>query len=821
MNSSIMGSLRRLARDRIFVGVNVLGLAFGFATAVALLLIVNAESGYDEWVKESDQIVRLHTSKSSAGAEQARFLRTPSNIAALLKADFPEIENVARIWGGRLIRLPEDGAPVYERIYSADPSFFDIFNWPILAGNMHSPLEDPNSITISKSAAQRIYGGAGEALGQVVRVCCAFGSFEPRDYKVTAVLDETPGPTHLTFDFLTSNPFPGGAGAPDWFSEWGQNIVYTYVKLKSVDTVESFSQELPNFVDRHRYANESQDPIWKASNSFKLTPMPLTDIHMLAGEHANDTISKSGNLVLINSLTIVAILVLAIAVANYINLTSVRLIQRTQELLLRKISGANNMHLALQFAGETCLITGLGLLFGLSIVELSLSAISDLAGLELVYDPLAPHMALSILGLLLLVVLASSIYPIFLLKRQRPAALLKSNKAVLLGGPGTNRNILVIGQFSGAICLIIATSIILMQTRFAMALQNGFNAENTIVVGGLGSLAIPATEQFKIRVSQLEGVRLVARSQGTPGIDDSINTMSVKRLNAPESTSLAFGMNHVDDGFFDIYQVKFLAGRNFDGAAFPGDPLQRTEKGFAGSAILNESGARGLGFLKPDDAIGTAITSDYGVTFTIVGITEDHHFKSTADSTSPYVFSFQPAYWSLSIRHDLQNTSGLIEEVGRIWRDVAPSLPFEYSFADESMALQYKDDRRQTIVLFISTLLAILTACLGLYGLVSFAIDRRTKEIGMRRVLGASLKDILQLLSWDFCKPILIANLIAWPLALYLMQDWLSGFAYRIDLNFTPFLVAGVATILIGWCTISFHIVNVARKSPIEALREV
>ncbi len=815
MNSAVNSSVRHLLRNKLFVTISVVGLALGFATALALMLAVATESGYDTWVEDSENIYRIHSERTLAGGNVTKLIRTPSTIAPLLNASSEThingIEKTLRIWGGdRLIYLPDNASPTYKRIFFTDPGFFDIFNWPILEGNAENPLAQPNTLVISKKMAIQIFGTSKAAIGQTVRFCCAYGSFQPREHVITAVVDKTPGPTHLQFDFLASNPFPGGRGAPGWFDDWDQAVVYSYVKTTSDMDQEKLDNLLKDVTSRHNnLGNET---------TLKFKSLPLEDIHFYAGLYGEDTISRPGNVTLINSLIIVTIFVFVIAISNYVNLTTIRLLKRTKELSMRSIVGARPFHLASQIAGETALTALLALLIGMTILEFSLPWIGNLLGIQLELNLLSPVTAFGVLATFISVVIICSSYPVFLVTRSSLADLVRKNQSHSVSHNNLGRSIMVIGQFILCVSLVIATAIVLLQTRYGMSFEEGFNPDDILVVEGLGSLNFQQTEQLRDRVKKLTGAKNVARAQGTPGVNDALNTIDVKSNN---QITIKTGINHIDDGYLETYRIQLVAGRGFDDDNFSGDQVYSDNTGWLGSVLLNEAAVTAFGFEHAEAALGQLIKSDINNTsYRVIGVVKNHHFRSVTVSRSPYIYTYQPAYWSLSVRHESIFREKLIDEIATIWSDIAPEHPFEYSFADETFANQYLEQRNQTTLLTISTLVTIFIACLGLYGLVSFITHNRSKELVIRKILGATAADVIKLLLWDFSKPILIAILIACPIVFYVMHQWLSGFVYRIDLSINHFLLPGLVIMILAWSAILVQILKATRKKAAEVLQE-
>jgi putative ABC transport system permease protein len=801
--------------------INFLGLTIGFAASALLLMIINADLGYDKWVEGSENIVRIHSSKQSVDGRIEKSLRTPSMIGELLQGNYPDVVDTTRVWGGRLVLYSANDEPSYERIFFADKNFLEIFDWPVQTGDPYSPLQRPDSVVISQKAAVRLFGNVDAALGQTVKICCAYGTFDPKDHSITAVLAPSPGKSHLSFDFLATNPFPGGVGAPGWFHGWDQNIVYTYAKLKPDTPTEGFDRSLESLVNNHYLVQSNANIDQDAQPPLSLSAMPLEDIHLYSSEDGNDPVSRPGNIRLIQALVAVTALIFIIAIANYTNLMSVRVITRLHEFSLRKAIGAKNRHIAFDISTETFIVAAFSLLLGLTLVEISHKAIGNWLDLNLEVSFNEPQMIVSFAVMLLIVIITASAYPIYQLRTARPAHLMQQQNTHTTGGKSARQSFFIVAQFFIAAALIIATYIVLAQTRFALSFQPGFDTNNVLTVNGLAGLDTPTTERLKERIRRLPGVISTARSQATPGVDDSTLTVILNRIDQGNAQELVtVGLNHIDNDFAATYQINLIAGRLLNTDSFPGDAMVNDGQTQRGSALLNEAATKALGFASPAEAIGQVFTNEYNQTLTIAGVIADHHFHNVNSAVKPYIYTHQGAYWALSVRHDPTVLTELTYNIEAIWREYAPHIPFDYSFADQTFDDQYLNQRRQSNILFIASGLAIAIACVGLFGLAAFAAERRSKEISIRKILGAQVRHIISLLSWQFCRPVILANIIAWPIMAYVMHSWLNGFEAHIDLPFTPFLVAGSVTIGIAWISVSAKIMTAALQHPAIALKE-
>jgi putative ABC transport system permease protein len=533
--------------------------------------------------------------------------------------------------------------------------------------------------------------------------------------------------------------------------------------------------------------------------------------------------------------TIIAFLILAMACVNFTNLATARASQRAREVALRKVLGANRKQLMTQFMAESVLIAGIAMLFALALVELVLPPLSNFldADLEMNYFGMS-GMLLPIVLLTLIVGAAGGVYPAFYLSRFQPAQVLKANKSSAeAAGSGRLRNALVIGQFAVSIGLIICTAVVYAQTVYARTADPGYRRDGLIQVENLGRRQLlERSDMITEQMKRVPGVISVGRSGIGVATDNNSNS-GVQVPGQPEAVTI--GNYSVDPGFFQTMGIQLVAGRLFDenrpadriDLPFPPTPeSQRALVARGVNLVINELAARRMGFRDPASAVGktvgvTFVEAEYGVVpARIIGVVRDSRFRSIREPIDPIMFSWDTSgAGTLLVRHDGRDPQGVRARLEQAWKRLAPDVPFDGEFSEDRIMELYQAEESRAQVFAGFAALAVIVACLGLFGLAAFTAERRTKEIGIRKVLGARTRDIVRLLAWQFSKPVLIANLIAWPAAWLAMRDWLNDFDTRIDLGPTPFLLAGLLALAIAIGTIAGHAFRVARANPIHALR--
>ena len=813
-------ALRQLARNPLYSAITVLGLAIGLASCLLILLHVEDELSYDRWAPDADRVYRLHTTTEIPGRSPFRTVRSAGFMKQAYLEDYGDVfETGARLFADR-VTLIRDDEPFSQTIGMVDPAFTDIFPVETVAGEGTAALKDPTALLLSERAARKYFGDA-DPVGRTLTLCCV--GTEKFDYRVAGVFRDFPRASHLELEVLAPIDEERFKALPNIFRTWTSVNVYTYFKLRPGADIGRVEADVPAFIDRHiSMSNAAQ----KASDRIRQHFMKLEDIRLHSRAQAGDLgdMKPSGDATQVYTLATVAALILVIGCINFTNMAVARSLRRAREVAVRKVLGAGRLQVAAQFLGEAVLLAGISIVAALVLAEVAMPWFNDLIGKELTLAYGDPGLWLRLAALVLLVGVLGGAYPALYLSGFRPARILKGERLRESAAGGGIRTVLVVVQFAISVGLMTVTAVVFSQTLYVRGAELGFDRDNVLILRNVGG-SVPAATASALteEVRRLPQVEAAVRSSDVPTDNDENNTRISVSGGEPEGQV----MNYIgtDYGFFDLYRIPVLAGRGFDPAR-SADPLVRPEKAgdpSTGSVILNESGARRLGFRNPADAVGQTATFQLfrtgPTTATVIGIVPDVRFRSLKYDVQPsFYFHGEPAFNDLSVRFR-GDPAALMAEMERVWRRMVPDRPFTASFLDDMIEAQYADEARQAKAFAAFSGLAILVACLGLYGLSSFAAERRTKEIGVRKVFGATVWSIVRLLVWQFTRPVLLANLIAWPLAWMFLADWLQGFDRRIDLSPLYFAGATLAALSVAWATVAGHATRVARAKPVDALR--
>jgi putative ABC transport system permease protein len=655
------------------------------------------------------------------------------------------------------------------------------------------------------------------------------------DHRVTAVYRDLPLNSHIGFDMLLRvDPNSYHADQPQFVTSWGWQSGWVYVALRPGTDVAQINQQLPAWERRNIPDEHIGETVVNQGDRSDYALVPVRDVHLgraQVGAHRPGNDHQT-----IITFTIIAFLILGMACVNFTNLATARAGQRAREVALRKVLGASRRQLIIQFLGESVLIAAISMLLALALVELLLPALSTFldASLEMHYFGWG-GMLLPMIGLTLLVGAAGGLYPAFYLSRFQPAKVLKANKSSAdASGTGLLRNVLVVAQFAVSIGLIICTAVVYAQTAYARNVDPGYNRAGLLQIEGISRRQIvPLQETLEREIERLPGVLSVGRT--TIGINTGSSTNEGVLIPGRREPA-SIGSYQVDYGFFRTMGIHLLAGRLFDESRpaddatlpFPDNPdAIRAQIARGGvNVVINELAMQRMGFRTPAEAVGKTLRAslagdDYGpVPITIIGVVQDSRFRSIRQPIDPIMFRVsRNGTTHMLVRYANVDPERLRASVEQVWKRIVTDAPFSAEFSEDIIVKLYKAERARAIVFAGFAALAVIVACLGLFGLAAFTAERRTKEIGVRKVLGARSRDIIRLLAWQFSKPVIVANLIAWPIAWWTMRNWLNGFDARIDLGPLPFLLAGLLALAIAIGTIAGHAFKVARANPILALR--
>lgn len=792
---------RNLLKNKTFSIINIIGLAIGMATCIVILLFVSYEKNFDGMHKKN--IYRLCEVQKQEG------LMAPQNVAlsmypmaTALKLEYPEIRNFVRVnQGGETVLAYKERRHYLKKFNSVDSTFFQIFDFPLLEGDRNTALMKPGNIVLTKETAEKIFGNEDPIGKTVMRY-----QHDTLALTVTGIVN-VPAGSHLQFEALISlSTFYN----PDWEGYWDGNWLVTYLELDKNANAKGLENKFPAFCKKYL----AQDDNWK---NYELFLQPLSEVHAASNQITHDYNNfQKFDRRYTYIFSFIAVLILVIACINFVNLSTARSAERAREVGIRKSIGAHRSQLAWQFIGESVMLSLIALVFAVVIVKLSLPWVRNFSErpLELPVFTDLRLLAGFIAGTVLIGILAG-LYPAGYLSSFQAVKVLKGsvmtgkNKSLL-------RNSLVVAQFTGAVFLIIATVFALKQLRFMQTKDRGFNGDQVLLVP-LDNESNPKYHALKNDLVTSSLISAVSGSQQRLG--NNLHQSGIKFHGEGPVRSLTSSQVIVDKDFLTLYKIPLAAGSNFS----------RNKSANGKEYIINETLAREL--LK-NERKGTSLESLIGKRFgfdfsgmdtvgRIVGVARDFNFNSLHHKIEGLMMMHQEE-WSfseISIRISGSRTKEAISFVESVWKKHGIQHPFSYSFLDEHFGQIYHSDAQVSSIVTILAVLAIIVSCLGLFGLASFAAERRVKEIGIRKVLGATVENIVAMLSKDFVKLVIVANLIAWPIAFFAVRTWLQDFAYRIDISWWIFIAAGVIAILIALFTVSFQAFRAARSNPVHSLK--
>ena len=799
-------AVRNLFRQKLYSAINILGLAVGMACSILILIYVQDELSYDRYHKNADRIYRI-VREQDFGGRVSHSAISPPAMAALLPDELPEVEGAVRlIPGGTLISYGEKR--FFEDFYYADPGVFDVFNFPLLRGDPKTALSEPFSIVIAPAVAERFFGDE-DPIGKVLTF-----SYQHHEYKVTGILKEVPRNSHIRFDALVSwVGYNEERNRNRWlpsYSSGSMMLLYSYVLLPQGYDPAELEEKLPGFVETYM-GEHLRSRGWK----LRFHLQPLTRIHLHSDlEHDRASVSS---IAYVYGFSAIAVFILLIACVNFMNLSTARSARRAKEVGLRKTVGAHRWQLVGQFLGESVLVTVLAFVLAIALVELFLPAFSAIAGKELTAYHGTWFMPIALAAIPLAVGVIAGGYPAFFLSTFEPGDVLKG--ALSSGRRRSSfRKVLVAVQFAITTALLIGTGIVYTQMAYVRNKDLGVEKDHVV------SVWCRAKEKFdliKNEWSQEPGILETAASSDIPfrlPVGYNLPRWPVAPEGTPPDAALDISTYWIDYDFIRLFGIKVVAGRNFSKERFSADST--------GAFIVNESAVKRFGWGTPEAAVGKQLTllnrNNKGIRKAgrVIGVVRDFHMQVLYRKIEPAVFHMSTdRFECISARVAPGRMPDALAFLKQKTKALRPDRPFDYYILDERFESQYRADERRGQILGGFTVLAIFIACLGLFGLASFAAEQRTKEIGIRKILGAPVSHIALLLSKDFIKPVILANLIAWPVAYYAMNRWLQHFAYRIDLDIGIFALGGVLALAIALATVSYQAVKAALANPVDALR--
>lgn len=793
---------RNLRKNKTFSIINITGLSIGVSSFLLITLYVLDELSYDKYNVHAYQIYRVddHVKFGDFSYEGAQ---APAIMGPTFTKDYPQIEGYVRFknYGNFVIGKGTENIKEDKGVY-ADSSLFDIFTLPMIAGDPKTALKEPHSLVITESTAKK-YFNATDVVGRTLVIN------KNNNYKITGVIKDIPEQSHFHFDFF----FPVSEMDQSRDGSWFNSNFQTYLLVRPGTDAKQLEERLnktmmadaaPQF---QSIINMSKDDFEKSGNSIRISLEPLTQIHL----HSNikDELGTNGSIQYVYIFSAIAIFILLIACVNFMNLSTARSSNRAKEVGVRKVFGSLRNNLIIQFLTESVFISFLSFLLAMVTVLLLLPLFNQLAGKHinslLLLNPLILSGALL---LMIIVGLIAGSYPAFFLSSFRPIEVLKGNLSRGFKG-SVIRNVLVVFQFSISIILIIGTVVILNQLNYIRNKNLGFNKDHVLVLQNTYAVN---TQTFRHEMLQMPGVK---NATVTGFLPISGNRGEQGFVTTPVFDGKNFTIMQqwpIDENYIPTLQMHLKSGRNFS-PEFPSD---------SDAVVINEAAAKLFGVGSPLNKKLYEIkdlTKGKLLSNTVIGVISNFNFNSLHEQVTPLVLKLYPDNGSIAVRINTADIAGLLSQIKAKWKAMAPSQPFSYSFLDEEFNKQYKAEQRTGTISMIFSILAILIACLGLFGLVTYAAEQRVKEIGIRKVLGAAIPDIMSMLSKDFVKLILISICIASPVAWWMMTRWLQDFAYRVNISWWIFAGTGLLVLLIAFVTSVFQTLKAAMANPVESLR--
>lgn len=806
-------ALRNLKKHRFYTAINVLGLAIGIASCLTIVLYISNELSYDRHHRDADRIYRVN-SEIKFGANHLKMAVTPAPLADGLRTDYPEVEHTARFWNNSSILIKRVDQNIRETagVY-ADSSIFNIFTIPFIQGNPKLALHDPYTMVISQKAAEKYFGDENP-IGQTLIV-------ENKDtYKITGVYENMPATSHFNFDVMLALVSTNYNKDDSWLS----NNFNTYIKLKPGVDYKALEAKFPKMIDTYAGpqaklalgSDFTMEKFRAAGNKMEWTLMPITDIHLHSDLTAE--LGVNSNISYVYLFGAIALFILGIACINFMNLSTARSANRAKEVGVRKVMGSLRSHLVRQFLTESIMLSAFSFLLALCIAWMVLPLFNQLSAKQLTIPFSNASFWLIVFAAAVVIGMLAGIYPSLFLSAFRPVNVLKGNLSLGMKS-GLVRSGLVVFQFSISIILIIGTLAVQQQLNYIQTKKIGFNKDQVVIIKdayGLGN----QIQAFKTEA--LKDSRIVS---GTIS-----GFLPVSETNRSDNTHWPFGSQptqdnmvslqcwRVDYDYVKTLGMKIKSGRDFS-REFPSD---------SGAVILNEAAIKLFGYADGDPIgkkISTFADSPIGsqtpatLDFPIIGVLEDFHFESLKQSITPLALFLQPSTGLVSFRFEAKDTKSVIAGLEKTWKSISPGMPFSYSFLDQDFERMYSSEQRLGKIFVIFAALAIIIACLGLFALTSFTAEQRTKEIGIRKVLGATVSSIMILLSREFGKLIIIAFVVAAPLAWYGITWWLKSYTYKVEIGILIYALAGVFAFVIAWLTMSYQSFRAATNDPVKSLR--
>jgi putative ABC transport system permease protein len=802
----LKGTLRAVSKNKVYSGLNIMGLALGIAACLFILQYVAYERSYDRFHVNHEDLYRIQYKIYRDGALHIHCAAAVPRVGPFMAEKMPEVRAFARAY-------PMSGVVTYrdikfreERMHMADPAFLQIFTFPLIQGDPQTALKDPNTVVLSKSASRK-YFGADDPMGKTLRIDGRY------DVQVTGIARDVPDNSHIKFDFLISyetlnNQTRNEDGSAASETAWGWYDFNTYVLLQPGTDPLDFDRRFGKLVEEERkeffakYNYRSEFPLQR-----------ITDIHLYSNLLQESEPEEQGDGEAVSFLTLIAFFILIIAWINYVNLATARSVERAGEVGVRKTLGANRRQLIFQFLTEAFVLNFISLIIGLLIVVAGVNYFNQLTASSINLAFLRDgYFWMAIAAILGIGSVLSGLYPAFILSSFNPVLVLKGKLSSRNAGVFL-RKVLVVFQFAASVTLIAGTLVVYRQLSHLKKMDLGFDMTNTLVVKGpdvLGNdtLFESTKETFKRELLKNGRIGSITAASNVPG-DEIFWTNGIKRQEEPDDRIRTIYNVGIDYSYFNTFDIDLVAGRNYD-KNFGTDTM---------ALILNNAAVKFLGFESPEAAIDQKVTF-WGGTRNIIGVVNDYNQMSAKSKFSPIAFPLAlraSTYFTMKLRGD--DYQPVFSDVKNAYERFFPGNPFDYFFLDEFFNRQYNNDTKFSRVFTLFAGFAIFVACLGLFGLSSFNALKRTKEIGIRKILGANTGSVVRLLSKEFIFLVVISNLIAWPVIHLIMNRWLENFANHITIGLPVYLLAGLLVFLIAMLTVSYKTISTALANPIDSIR--
>jgi len=792
-------AVRNLKRNKSFAIINVLGLAVGIAACLLIFLVIRFETSFDKFHSKKDKIYRISSIyETQDGRDYAAGSSFP--VAPALRIDFPQIKEVANIFkkGDEQITIEEAGQQkkFQSDVYFAEPEFFNMFDFGWLAGNPKTSLSQPSSAVLTQEIAEKYFGNWRAAIGKTFK----YNNKNEQVYKITGVLENIPPntdfPLGVVISYTTLKNTNIARSLDDWVSTFGN--AYTFVVLPDDYSPVQFNKELAAFAKKHKPAEYAKD---------SYIAQPLATIH------SDDRFANFGEHFfsdsLVTALKLIGLFLILIACVNFVNLATAQAVNRSKEVGVRKVLGSSRKQLVAQFLSETGIITIVALIVAVAIAYFILPILNQFLHVRMAMNIADPSIILFLLSVLILVGFLSGVYPAIVVSGFNPITALKSKISPKMAGGISLRRVLVVLQFGIAHMMIIGTLIVVSQMNYFRKASLGFDKAAII------NVPIPGDSITRVKMGYLRDqfsknpdIKSVSFSYNSPSSNGNWSS-DFKFDHSTKNTNFGANLKWADADYFNTYNIQFLAGR----------PYQQSDT--VREFVVNETLLKKLGITDPKQALGKQIDFWDGVKVApIVGVIRDFNSYSLREPMAPVVLStWKDVYQTINIKIKEGREGAVLPYVEKLWNESFPDYVYEYSFLDDTIAEFYRQENQLSILYKIFAGIAIFISCLGLYGLVSFMAVQRTKEVGIRKVLGATARNIVYLLSKEFSLLIVIAFVIAGPIAYYIMHKWLQNYTYRISMGASIFLLAIIGSMVIAWITVGHRAIKAAIANPVKSLR--